>query len=541
MSALTSGAPQTGRRQIGIIVAVLVLVSFAVFSGALLELGRRWSTQDEYSHGFFIPFISLWLLWSRRDAIQNALGSPSWGGPVLIVLAAAMHLVGELSALYVLSQVGFVVVLLGIALAVGGLPLLKVTAVPIIFLLFAIPLPYFVDSVLSWRLQLISSELGVLVIRLFQIPVYLEGNVIDLGVYKLQVVEACSGLRYLYPFLSLGFLAAYMFHAPMWQRAIVFLSTVPITIVMNSFRIGMIGVMVDRWGPQSADGFLHFFEGWIIFLACAVLLAVEIALLARLTAGKKFFDVFFPPKVVAGPSQAMPGRTGVLRPLAASFVLLCFMGAGATATTGRQEIVPERKTFATFPDNLGNWRGRPSRLDPQVEHYLFLTDYILTDYDGGDGRVVNFYVAYYASQRKGVSPHSPSVCLPGNGWQMTQFERTSYRDEDLGITVPFNRVVIARESHKQLVYYWFVQRGRRIENEWLSKWYLLTDAIFMNRTDGALVRLTTLMYPGETERDADKRLQSLIRELEPRLVGYLPQGNTSAIRSSQSRMFGRQL
>src|SRR6185369_7388713 len=117
---------------------------------------------------------------------------------------------------------GFLVALLGIVLTVGGPSLLKVTFIPIAFLVFAIPLPYFIDSELSFRLQLISSELGVFFIRLFGVSVYLTGNVIDLGNYKLQVVEACSGLRYLYPLLSLGFLAAYLFQAPLWQRALVF-------------------------------------------------------------------------------------------------------------------------------------------------------------------------------------------------------------------------------------------------------------------------------------------------------------------------------
>ena len=180
-----------------------------------------------------------------------------------------------------LPQLGFILALVGIVLAFGGVPLLKVTLLPIAFLLFAIPLPYVVDAGLSFQLQLLSSQLGVFFIRLFQIPVFLEGNVIDLGVYKLQVVEACSGLRYLYPLMSLGFLAAYLFQAPLWQRALVFLSTIPITIAMNSLRIGLVGVMVDHFGPQDADGFLHMFEGWIIFIACAGLLAAVMYVLAR--------------------------------------------------------------------------------------------------------------------------------------------------------------------------------------------------------------------------------------------------------------------
>lgn len=517
----------------GVLMALSVLVALAAFSGPLKELVNRWIKQDEYSHGFFIPLIVAWLLWSRRDAIRASMGQPSWAGLALLALAALMHIAGQLSALFVLSQVGFVVALMAIVLCVGGFPLLRVTFIPLAFLVFAIPLPYFVDSALSWRLQLISSEIGVAVIRLFQIPVYLEGNVIDLGPYKLQVVEACSGLRYLYPFLSLGFLAAYMFQAPMWQRVLVFLSTVPITILMNSFRIGMIGVMVNQWGPQSADGFLHFFEGWIIFLACAAILVAEIYLLARLVNGKKFFDVFHAPKVQVSHAPVPAQSRGAGLPRIAGFLSVCAIGLASLSMAGRQEIVPERLQFAAFPTTISDWQGRTSLLEPQVEHYLGLTDYILSDYARGDGRWVNFYVAYYASQRSGVSPHSPSVCIPGNGWQITRFERTRFNDDAQRLTLPYNRVVIERESQKQIVYYWFVQRGRKIENEWLSKWHLLTDAIFMNRTDGALVRLTTPLYPGETERDADRRLQTFLRELEPRLAGYLPAEKASTLRTDR--------
>ena len=161
-------------------------------------------------------------------------------------------------------------------LATGGFPLLRVAFVPIAFLVFAIPLPHFIDVNLSLELQLISSRLGVAFIRFFQIPVYLEGNLIDLGTYKLQVVDACSGLRYLFPLFSLSFLAAYLFQAPMWQRALVLFSSIPITIAMNGFRIGIVGVTVDRWGPEMAEGVLHLFEGWIIFVASALLLVLEI-------------------------------------------------------------------------------------------------------------------------------------------------------------------------------------------------------------------------------------------------------------------------
>jgi exosortase D (VPLPA-CTERM-specific) len=522
---------QKGAIYTTLLMAAFVLVALIAFNQSLLELVRRWTVQEEYSHGFLIPVISALLLWTRRNALLASVGRPSWIGPALILLAGIMHVIGKLSALYVLSQLGFIIALLGVTLGLGGYSLLKLTFIPIIFLIFAIPLPYVVDAALSFQLQLLSSQLGVFFIRLLQIPVYLEGNVIDLGVYKLQVVDACSGLRYLYPLLSLGFLAAYLFQAPFWQRAFVFLSAIPITIVMNSLRIGLVGVLVDHWGPQDADGFLHMFEGWIIFIACAGLLIAEMYLLARVALGKGFFEVFYPPTFAA--TEQAP-RSLNQAPLVSCLILLCAGGIAAFFVSTRQEIYPDRKLFAAFPTTLGEWHGRPSSLDAQTEHGLGLTDYILSDYAKRDGRSVNLYVAYYASQRTGSSPHSPSVCIPGNGWQITDLERTAYHNNDLSVSLPLNRVIIARGSQKELVYYWFEERGMKIANEYWSKLYLLRDAILKNRTDGALVRLTTPIYAGETEGDAEKRLQEFTQTAVPNLAGYLPAADMPKIKPAMN-------
>ncbi len=369
-AVLAKSAP-SGAFLLGLLVVASILVAFIAFGGGLQELLRRWSVQEEYSHGYLIPVIAGWLLWTRRDALLANIGKPSWIGPLVILLAALLHIVGKLSSLVLLPQLAFILALIGIVLAFGGMSLLRVTFIPIAFLIFAIPLPYVVEAGLTFQLQLISSQLGVFFIRLFQIPVYLEGNVIDLGVYKLQVVEACSGLRYLYPLMSLGFLAAYLFQAPMWQRVLVFLSTIPITILMNSLRIGLVGVLVNYWGPQDADGFLHMFEGWIIFIACAGLLAAEMYVLARVVSGKQFFDVFHPPKLTTSAMLpiAAPQR-GARAPLIACFLLLCATGAAGLFVSARQEIIPDRKLFVSFPTNLGDWRGRPSSLDRQTEHFL---------------------------------------------------------------------------------------------------------------------------------------------------------------------------
>lgn len=529
MSVQTIELSRTSAIRPWILGVISALVAMVAFRGALVELVRRWTTQEEYSHGFLIPVVSAWLLWTRRDALLASMGRPAWRGAILILLAMVMHVTGALSAIFILSQLAFIVALFGITLAVGGVSLLRAAFVPIGFLTFAIPLPYFIDANLSLQLQLISSQLGVFVIRLFQIPVYLDGNVIDLGTYKLQVVDACSGLRYLFPLVSLSFLAAYLFHAPMWQRALLLFSSIPITIVMNGFRIGMVGVTVDRWGPGMAEGVLHFFEGWIIFVASAFLLTVEVYLLARLS-GRRFFEAFRVPTVAVQSSGTPKSELTDRTPVAVCLVMICATALVGWMVSNRTEIVPDRSRFVTFPTAIGDWRGQASLLDPQVERGLSMEDYILSDYSKADGKPVNLYVAYYASQRSGESPHSPLVCIPGDGWSITRLERTK-----LGAEQPFNRAIIERNGKKQLVYYWYDERGKMIASEYWSKWYLLFDAITKNRSDGALIRLITTIMPSELERDADNRLKSFMQDLLPTLNAYLPSEDAPQAQQSSKK------
>jgi exosortase D (VPLPA-CTERM-specific) len=516
-------APSSGRRfgrREDVLLLVALLVLTLAFSGGLAELVHRWYNQEEYSHGFFIPLISLWLLWQRRDALKQSRGDPSPWGWRLVLASGLMLLIGEFTAIFLIIQLGYLVGLAGLVLAYGGRSLLRVTALPIALLLFCIPLPYFIDSQLSWRLQLISSELGVGVLRALGYSVFREGNVIDLGSYMLQVVEACSGLRYLYPLLSVGFLMAYMYPAAMRWRVLIMLSTVPITIVTNSVRIAIVGVLVERWGNGMAEGFLHAFEGWVIFLVCQAVMLVEIWIIERYTHRRSLIDVQqFPEVSAVSPSKGSRRlRVAPMVPVLAT-LLLCF--GGAQAFSGREETIPPRASLRTFPMDLADWRASESSLSPDVERALGFSDYVLADYVTASGDRVNFYAAYYTSQRKGVSPHSPQVCIPGGGWVISDIRRVEF---PAGKQSPMQavRVVIDKDGKRALVYYWFDQRGRHIVDEYQMKWYLLLDSITRNRTDGALVRAVTEVQANESAQAADERIQSLLRSATPQLSKFIP-------------------
>ncbi len=509
----------------------------ALWSAAVLLLGialgeslrmmvEVWMDTEEYSHGFFIPAISLYLLWVRRDELAFVRAfKQSILGIAILIFALLLGLLGGLATIKTIQQYGFIIGFIGIFTAAFGKQGLKTAGMPLLFLFFMVPFPGFILNNLSSKLQLISSWLGVEFIRACDIMVYLEGNVIDLGGYKLQVVEACSGLRYLFPLASLSFLCAYLFKGPFWQKLVVFLSSIPLTIFMNSFRVGVIGILVNQWGTEMAEGFLHDFEGWVVFLLCMVLLFIEMWIFSRLSGRPTAFA-----ELVQLPDEWF--STKGKQPIAIHFNnavflvigLVVVLGFSAQFLRGGEEIIPQRKSFMNFPSQLGQWNGRRDYIGKKYLDELKLTDYIVMNYMTPDAQAsVNFYTAYYDSQRNGAAIHSPRSCMPGDGWQITSLEQREFADMPFhGAPLRINRAVIEKGDYKQLVYYWFPQRGRLVTNEYLVKWYLFYDAITMHRTDGALVRLVTSLDKGQGIDIADQRLQSFLKELVKELPAYLP-------------------
>jgi len=280
----------------GAILVSLIILIYIYYDG-LSYMVKFWNEREEYGHGFIIPFITLFLIWQKSDQLEKLKYTGSWLGVVLLSIGLLLFFIGELSSIYTIIQYASLIALFGAVFSLMGAQSFRIILVPLFILLFMIPLPNFLYNNLSSQLQLISSQIGVSVIRLFDISVFLEGNVIDLGVYKLQVVEACSGLNYLFPLMTLAFITAYFFTGAFWKKAIIFLSSIPITILMNSFRIGAIGVTVEYWGTEMAEGFLHDFEGWAVFMSCIGILIAEMWILARI--GKdcpyvKHLDWIFP-------------------------------------------------------------------------------------------------------------------------------------------------------------------------------------------------------------------------------------------------------
>jgi len=503
--------------------ASLALMLWAYWGG-IENLLHRWEVEEEYNHGYFIPFMTLVFLWQLRPQLITQAFQPTWGALGLAGVALLMFIVGELSAIYLLIHYSFILLLFALSLALVGWTGTRLTFVPIGILVFAIPIPYFLEATLTSKLQLLSSVFGVNLIRLCNIPVFREGNLIDLGVFKLEVIEACSGLTYLYPLLGFGAICAYMYKTDAWKRAVVIISTIPIAILLNSFRIGMIGFLVKYFGGDQARGFLHDFEGFAVFMVCVGILFLEMWAMTYAGQDRRRFNEVFGldfEAIDVLPQDEIRVRP-LSKPLIACFGMIAAAAVLVSSISTRDEIKPERAFFSSFPTSIGNWQGTRGTLEEAALKTLDLTDYLLVDFAKPETIPVNFYTAYYESQRKGSSPHSPTVCMPGGGWQIIDLSRRTFAGTENKAPFEFNRVVIRKGNQSQLVYYWFEERGRVLADEYEVKWYLLRDALLENRTDGALVRVTTPMPEGEPQSAADRRLTDFLAEALPLMPNYVP-------------------
>ncbi|WP_166260780.1 VPLPA-CTERM-specific exosortase XrtD [Marinobacter salicampi] len=496
-----------------------------MFQSGLLEV---WIESEEYSHGPLVLGVLAYIVYCKRDSLPFHERHLDGRLIALACVPLLAFVLGAASGIGQLQKHAVWMFAALIAYASGGVPMVKFLAVPLLIALMTIPLPKGLELALTGHMQLLSSQIGVWFIRQFGGVVHLQGNIIDMGSIQLLVDEACAGLRYLYPLLGLSGIAAYLFRATLWAKWALFFAAIPITILMNSFRIGVTGILVEHYGLAHTTGFLHFFEGWVVFLAAIVVLILfALGLLAVQRKPLGLMDAFSLDPVVRNAAPALaPGSFGGARQSrrrAMPMVLLVIAGAlvFAPVVSLRAEIEPERFPLAAFPLELDGWIAQEHRLPLIVEEVAGATDYYYADFSSSTEGRVNLYLSYYASQRNGKIPHSPLVCMPGDGWTITSLDPVSLPS---AARRPFeaSRLVITKGNRTILAYYWLKQGDNNFRQDSLARLDLVRSSISEKRTDGGLIRLLAELEPGETLAEVDQRLVKFAGELTQVLSDFVP-------------------
>ena len=269
---ITALAPKTDRRVWTAILcsgAVLLLI----YAPVLWRLVRQWNDDPNMGHGFFVPLIAGYIVWLKRAELMTLEPSPNWWGLVLVGYAGLQLYVATLGAELFLARTAFVLSLIGVVLLLGGTAFVRALAFPLFLLFFMVPIPAILYNGITFPLQLLASRAADGALTILQIPVFREGNILELAQQKLSVVEACSGIRSLLTLTFLSLVYGYFFEPKVGMRALLFLATIPIAIVANAGRVTLTGVLTE-FNPELAEGFFHTFSGWVIFMIALLILVL---------------------------------------------------------------------------------------------------------------------------------------------------------------------------------------------------------------------------------------------------------------------------
>ncbi len=504
----------------GVLYGLLILI---IYQSSLQWLILHDWPREDYSYAYLIPFVVLYLLWEKRAELASLPSKSSWMGLLPLGMGLVLFWLGELGGELFSQYISLWLVVVGLCWLHLGWRKLKATGFAFAMMLAMFPFPHFVSDRISLYLKLISSQLGVWMLHLYGMSAYREGNVIDLGFTQLQVVDACSGLRYLFPLMILSLILAYWLKARFWKKAVLFLSSIPIAIFVNSFRIALTGVLYSFWGPAVAEGFFHGFSGWLIFLFTTAILLAEMWVLKKIGKEKEVGSV------IGGYNEPAVGTTetsggwsrSLLQPQFMTVVVILGLTLGLSQGVEFRGKIPIKQSLNQFPLQIGEWSGTREIMEQKFIETLDLSDYVIVNYRDRQNHAINFYTAYYESQQKGESIHSPETCLPGSGWKFSKAEEVAINAKD-GRSMRVNRVIMEKDGEKQLSYYWFPMRGRVLTKLYQLKLYNFWDALTRQRTDGALVRVITPIADSEKPEDADARIRGFLNEAIPLLPAFIP-------------------
>jgi len=246
----------------------LILIGYGP---VLQRLVRQWMDDPDMGHGFFVPLVAGYIAWLKRDEWLSAPASGNWVGMVLVAWGSIQLLVATLGAELFLARTALLFTIAGAVLLAGGTRVFRALLFPLFLLVFMVPIPAIIYTQITFPLQLLASRAAELALTLIGVPVFREGNILELPNQKLSVVEACSGIRSLLSLTFLSLVYAYFFDRKVWMRWVLLIASVPIAILANAFRVTMTGIL-SEYKREWADGFFHTAEGWVIFMMALVML-----------------------------------------------------------------------------------------------------------------------------------------------------------------------------------------------------------------------------------------------------------------------------
>jgi exosortase len=505
-------------------VALGVLLLVAAFWSNICHFVFTWKDDENYSHGFLVPLLSLYF---AREAARGGPMPRAGGlglGVGLLLLAILGRLVTVVVPIGILADLAFIVGLAGLVALCAGTPALRRYLFPLAFLVFMVPLPVALYTSIASPLQLLVSKLAAAVLNASGIPVLQRGNMMTLpGGLNLFVAEACSGMRQLTGFLALTTAVAYLTRRPLWYRAILVGSSIPIALFANVVRVVLTGAIMYKIDPKFALGSFHTAEGLLMMGLGLGLLGLECRLLNWALDAPG--EGIAPTPTAPEPARARPARSAGWGLPARAALGVALLGTALAAQAGVERAVrterPEPiQPLATLPLRLGAWEGRDLPTDPAVLRESAADQYLSREYvdTRQPARRLTLWVNF---SRLGLNlHHSPEVCLPSGGWKKLESQtRVLEADSPQGVPRRITRLAYQQGELVQGVGFWYYIFGEGRLEEWV-RGLPITSRSSHGRTTRGSGLTVEVFCDGEIDPDGaalQEFATALLGELEPRL------------------------
>ena len=506
-----------------------ILPATLIFIGVLFNFWEvwkglyvQWMNNDDFSYGLLLPLIAFYLVWEKRKDLVTISPKHDLRGIMLMIVSIGLYIIGELGAELYVKRFGIIMLCISSVWWLYGLELLRRLLFPLMLLFLMLPLPGMIYRNVTFTLQILSSTISAEMLNALGYLTYREGNIIDMGFGQFQVVEACNGLRFIMPMLTVGFIFAFIKPKIWWKRLVLIGITIPLAMLTNVSRIMGTGILAKHFGAGIAKGFFHDFSGWVVFMITFSIFYLVAYILKRLpgecVSGKVYADRTIP--TVSDFKKRMIATMAVF--------VTCLFIPSMVNSLGNAEPVSLKRPLDDFPLFFSGRKGLNERIEEEVWKQVGGQSYVMIEYQKKGEPPINFYTVYYDYHRKaGDFIHNPMRCLPGGGWNVVTDLRRSLEGDDLKgrmRSLSFREYIIEKDGSKQLVYFWFQGRGRVATNEFLAKFFIVWDGIFKHRTDGALIRLVmplVLSDEGQIEK-ARSILDPFAVKVYSELGNYLP-------------------
>jgi len=495
-----------------------------LFGPVMPALYHDWFVFKQFSHGLLVPFISGYLAWQSRKELQvTPFHSSAWG-TLLILPAIGLALVGKAIGDAFSERVGMVLCLSAGVWLLFGWPIFKRLSFSLSYLLLMIPLPYVIVNEVAFKLRIIDAAIAAPVLRLLGVPVYRDNYFLHLPDVTLEVADLCSGISSVFSLFALG--GAYVFFSPMRPKLklLAVLSTFPFAVIINLLRIIITAALSYYVSLSVLNMLIHELTGTITFFIALTLFIVLCEFLQRR------FRLKAPVSARRGIERsAVKDETRSVSPVASKrswqptllgMVLLIpavFLSANITAQS-EKSLLNELSSVATqiLRYQVDESKGAGFYQDPGADVELSKI------YSSAQSAPIELYIGYRGKQQGDKRLKSPRLVFP-YGWNYVWIEPAQVASTHANMPISANWMLTQSGQHRVLVLYWFQVGEKTFGGEFEKRLIQIRNAIFLGRSDGAVVRLATPLTNSDTLDEAKNRLAAFAAELHPRLRGVLPQ------------------